>query len=167
MIKKIKMRDRSVLADVQANVYWLYDSFCRSPLTDGYVGMTINLSQRIRAHRSLKNFPKRFNVKILFTGTRRRCLLREKKLRPHPNMGWNIFSGGEIGNKWPIEKIKQRVKKFTGFRHDPKIIADMIGNRNGIGNKSMTGKKASRKTRQLMSSSQLRRRRRERKERKK
>jgi hypothetical protein len=76
-----------------AVVYWLYDSTCRDPMTDGYVGCTLNYTHRIRCHRKYGRF-KKFKHKILFEGTSAECAAEERRFRPQPNIGWNIHVGG-------------------------------------------------------------------------
>jgi hypothetical protein len=49
---------------------------------------------------------------VVFCGTMKQCLLREKRLRPKPNMGWNIAEGGGMppspkGKPWCVSKLHQ------------------------------------------------------------
>jgi hypothetical protein len=78
-------------------VYWLHDENQTNPTTDGYVGITWRLEERLKAHRIA--FPlwrgvDHFEVTILFRGNEEQCLAIEEELRPKPFIGWNIARGG-------------------------------------------------------------------------
>lgn len=74
-------------------VYWLYDGKCLDPATDGYVGISDILENRVLRHRRSKRFPE-FEVKVLYESDRRSCFDEEKRLRPREKMGWNLAPGG-------------------------------------------------------------------------
>jgi NUMOD3 motif len=75
-------------------VYWLHDAGCSDPATDGYIGVTCRFESRIREHRKPGKFPNGFQVSVLFRGTRKDCVSKEKQYRPRPHVGWNYASGG-------------------------------------------------------------------------
>jgi hypothetical protein len=80
-------------------VYWVYDETCKDILTDGYVGVTENLSVRMNGHkRKTENLiGKDIKVKVVYEGSRKECFDKERKLRPKPGIGWNRAVGGSHG----------------------------------------------------------------------
>lgn len=85
----------------EAAVYWLYDATCHNPYTDGYVGTTDNLEQRLSQHQ--RGPLPAHKAKILFQGTIKECQHKEEVYRPRENMGWNKARGGN-----PLPTIEQR-----------------------------------------------------------
>ena len=67
--------------------------------SDGYIGVTKNLRDRLYSHRSRGIFQDSTHIDILLVGTEKECLDLERQLRPYPNMGWNTAPGG--WNKFP------------------------------------------------------------------
>jgi hypothetical protein len=67
-------------------------------------------------YRQAKKFAdETFQVKILFRGTKKECLVIEDQLRPHPGIGWNTGAGGFHDGtgcrgvpKTPEHRAKQR-----------------------------------------------------------
>lgn len=110
-------------------VYWVYDETCKDILTDGYVGVTENISIRMNGHkRKTENIiNKDVQVKVIYEGSRKTCFNKEKELRPKPGIGWNRAVGGSHGwregfihsknakekmsNKWTEERKEQLVQR--------------------------------------------------------
>lgn len=95
-------------------LYWLHDDSCSNPWVDGYIGITFCFKHRMYQHRysksrSSKRIPKDFRTQILFNGTLDECSALETKMRSHPDIGWNIASGGN-GCKRQSETSKQKLR---------------------------------------------------------
>jgi hypothetical protein len=83
-------------------LYWFRDSSCKDPATDGWVGVTEDLDQRVRVHRnqpapSMMERCTDINLctaEVLFEDPRDECLAREAILRPGKDIGWNHMQGG-------------------------------------------------------------------------
>lgn len=135
-------------------VYWLFDETCSVPENDGYVGVSTNLPQRLREHKS-KDRRKWSGVEILFVGTRLECLEKEIGYRPFAGIGWNSNSGGTSRKMLAPEtraKLSQwqkgskrpghsKIMKEIHARRSPEEkarLAEMYG-RLALGNKSRTG----------------------------
>lgn len=167
-------------------VYWLFDETCVSPKRNGYVGVTgkLRLQLRMREHRSKKKAT-RFHYRVLFEGSEQECFSLEAKLRPAPNIGWNLAAGGPDGykNGGTLNKGRKRtpeqLKRLSDAHknstykataeHRKNISAALMGHsvsqatidalklrwQNGQV-PGMTGKRHSKKTRNKMSASQRR-----------
>jgi hypothetical protein len=83
-------------------LYWLHDQQETDILTEGYVGVTKNIYQRLQQHKK-----KGKQHKILMIGNKQFCSEMEYKLRPERNIGQNISQGG-LGHG------------FGGFTHSDK-----------------------------------------------
>lgn len=73
-------------------------------LNDGYIGVTSNISKRKYKHINTPvNLVTRKIIEsgvctefvVLLVADRESCLKVEKLLRPEPNIGWNVITGGE------------------------------------------------------------------------
>jgi hypothetical protein len=120
-------------------VYWLHDGSCISPERHGYIGVTGNLSARLKQHRTDKRkgkgaiaVPGEFSCQILFSGPFSECLALEKRLRPDQGIGWNLIRGGQQG--WlgwqPTKDQRKRLSESKkgqgkGRKHKPESIAKM------------------------------------------
>jgi hypothetical protein len=132
-------------------VYWLFDETCSVPENDGYVGVSTNLPQRLREHKS-KDRRKWSGVEVLFIGTRLECLEKEIAYRPFPGIGWNSNSGGTSGkmlapqtrvkiSRWQIgRKLPERTKAKMRAAHADRSpeLRETYGLK-ALGNKSRTG----------------------------
>lgn len=90
-------------------VYWIRRDGHINPLTEGYVGITSNLPERLRAHKKNKRKTPLFSaiskygwdsliVKILHEElSLQEALSTEAQLRPSQSIGWNCQRGGELG----------------------------------------------------------------------
>lgn len=93
-------------------VYWIFDSGCSSPLSEGYVGVTVRPKARSLEHLRSGRFPCDAQIKTLMLGYAETCYSYEAILRPFPNMGWNIASGGARGNISGIPKCAETRRKI-------------------------------------------------------
>jgi hypothetical protein len=75
-------------------VYWVHDDTCNSAVNSGYVGVSEDPASRLHALRIAGTVPRGSQQAILFEGTRKECLVRERQLRPRCNIGWNKARGG-------------------------------------------------------------------------
>jgi hypothetical protein len=136
-------------------VYWLFDAGCSLPEKDGYIGITRELSRRIRIHRRSKRFPA-FNVKVLFEGSRHECSALEFNLRPQIGIGWNFGTGGKSTHGTLGKTLSATTRKKMRLAHkrrSPKEKARLakLFSKLSKGNKSRTGQKSSAETRAKLS----------------
>jgi hypothetical protein len=109
--------------DSFASLYWIRLENHSDVLTEGYVGVSRDVSQRMCEHRSSAkkgaheniHLARAFSkydvvVDVLYQGTVQDCLDREQKLRPARDIGWNIAVGG--GNP-PSTKGRKRAYQIT------------------------------------------------------
>lgn len=84
------------MPDTEWLIYWLFDDRCSDYKKHGLIGATkaSRLHFRLHQHRNNKRFPKNFEYRIVFRGSQESTLALEAKLRPKPNIGWNIGIGG-------------------------------------------------------------------------
>lgn len=96
-------------------LYWIHDESCKSPLTDGYIGVTTVSRKRARflEHTGSNRFPKGFKFLELRRGSADECYLSEAALRPNANIGWNISPGGARGNKNGIPRSIETREKIS------------------------------------------------------
>ena len=109
-------------------VYWIKLSNHTDPTVQGYVGITSNLKERIRAHKKNKRKTHFFYAKTKYGWdnliveilqdnlSKQEALSIESSLRPSQNIGWNSQRGGELGveSSWySIEENRQKHKKAT------------------------------------------------------
>lgn len=90
-------------------VYWIRLEEHTDPLVQGYIGITSNLKERIRAHRKnkrktvLTSVAKKYGWENLITESlyenldQLAALSIEQTLRPTMRIGWNCQRGGELG----------------------------------------------------------------------
>lgn len=107
-------------------VYWIHNPNHNDKLTEGYIGITFNFKERMRAHKKNKKKSKltdaiksyewnNLQKDILFNNlTLKEALNIEKNFRPLPSIGWNIQVGGELGvdKEWydiPENKLKHSI----------------------------------------------------------
>ena len=90
---------------MRSSVYWIRHPDHTDMFTQGYVGVSRDVSARFEQHRkknqnphltnSIKKYGWDFLIKqILLVGKKQYCLDIEKKLRSIKNTGWNLVIGG-------------------------------------------------------------------------
>jgi predicted GIY-YIG superfamily endonuclease len=109
-------------------VYWIKEKNHTDCSTQGYIGITKNLKERLRAHKKNKKenpFTSAKNkygfdnliVEVLADNlTITQALSIEKSLRPRQRIGWNCQVGGELGveSSWyDIEENSNKHSKAT------------------------------------------------------
>ena len=107
--RKRKHRERLSEEDIMYCVYWIKTEDHIDILTQGYVGITYNLKNRLKSHRKNKRktpFREAINkygwsnlqVQIVREGlTLEEALKEEFSLRPDVKIGWNCQAGGNLG----------------------------------------------------------------------
>jgi len=97
-------------------VYWYHLSSHSDVLSEGYIGVTNCPKRRHWEHVTgrgkcvhlyeafLKYGADKILKDVVFSGTRDECFQEEIRLRPKPNIGWNIVSGGGITPSWKGKK---------------------------------------------------------------
>lgn len=106
-------------------VYWIHLPEHTCLLRDGYVGITKNTSSRWSRHRRgcdtsyhLQNSIKKYGAdalvwEIVYVAPRQVCSDFEHTVRPYPEIGWNIKSGGDNG--WTAPKQSEETKQKRGI----------------------------------------------------
>ena len=73
-------------------VYWVYDRTCNCS-DEGYIGVSEQPEKRLcQLRRALGR--NKAHILILFEGSRKACLRRERWYRSRRNVGWNKARGG-------------------------------------------------------------------------
>lgn len=91
-------------------------------LDDGYVGITFDTDKRFKDHRiseylvgnKIRAHVDDIEFNTLIISDRKTCSDLERKLRPEPNMGWNLRGGGDNESIRSPESIKAGAEKMTG-----------------------------------------------------
>ena len=111
-------------------IYWIHLPEHKDIYSEGYVGFTINLKQRIKSHKKNKyktHFTNAFNKYkwenliidvIEYKQFLSEILQLEKKYRPTQNIGWNSQQGGILGlekNWYLITENKLKHSKNTSI----------------------------------------------------
>lgn len=120
-------------------IYWIHSDQETSIETQGYVGITKNLSRRLKEHRRKHNFLDNRTVDVFLYGDKLYCKQIEKSLRPKRNIGLNIAEGGglppnPIGKKLSIshrQKIKENMVGFRGRKHSEETRLKMSMSKKG------------------------------------
>ena len=123
-------------------VYWIYLNDTDNPLTDGYVGITKDLYERIRSHRKNKKITKltsflkahpwdEVKLEILDMNlSLEEALELEQFYRPEEMIGLNLQRGGELGVNPEWYSIKENREQHSK--------ATSKGTKQGILNKDST-----------------------------
>jgi hypothetical protein len=105
-----------------SNLYWATDNPDKSPLSYGYVGVSMDLKKRKYHHIHDETIPvKDFEMIVLFRGPENKCYELEKLLRPSLNIGWNHHPGGRLGHahknipKSPEQRAKMRAVALARY----------------------------------------------------
>ena len=90
-------------------VYWIRDSKHCDPKTEGYIGVSRDLTIRLQnhwfhastepvyhVHRAMKRHRDSIVVSVLSSGDEEYCYCLENLLRPSRNIGWNSAIGGDV-----------------------------------------------------------------------
>ena len=111
-------------------VYWIRSEFHTNCFNEGYIGITKNFKERMKAHGKNKKVSKLVSAKVKYGWDNLvkeiltsnlsldQALQLEEYLRPIPNIGWNHQKGGELGvdSSWyDIEENKAKHSKQTSF----------------------------------------------------
>lgn len=125
-------------------VYWIRRANHTDIFKEGYVGISVNFTNRLAAHvgearnnlKKVQEFSKSlmeddYVASVVLYGSVDYCLSMESALRPHWNIGWNISAGGELTQKkhglstHPNFKIMNRLitaQKRRGGNIDPALF---------------------------------------------
>ena len=120
-------------------IYWIHSDQETSIETQGYVGITKNLSRRLKEHRRKHKFLDNRTVDVFLYGDKLYCKQIEKSLRPKRNIGLNIAEGGGlppnlIGKTLSIshrQKIKENMVGFRGRKHSEETRLKMSMSKKG------------------------------------
>ena len=139
-------------------VYWISLKESDNLFKEGYIGITLDLKQRFKAHNKkskknnhFKNVIQKYGWKNLIKTILHKSLSLEKALeyeelyRPLENVGWNSLKGGILGNRkeWyniPSNKLKHSVntsiKTKEGISKEPNGIRSIRAKLSYIKNKN-------------------------------
>jgi hypothetical protein len=121
--EKSVQRERLSEGDYMYCLYWISVEDHTDIHSEGYVGITRNFSERMRAHRKnrrvtpLTNAIKKYSwdtliIRVLINGiSLEDALFLERLYRPSQHIGWNCQSGGEIGVEPEWYSIKENSDK--------------------------------------------------------
>lgn len=129
-------------------VYWIKAKEHTDVASEGYVGITKNLQERMRAHKknkrktpltdALKKYGKD-NVEVVILESSislEEALAKEEALRPTQNVGWNCQKGGELGVEPSWYEVKSNREKHRN--------ATAVATRKGIAEKDTKEARAER-----------------------
>lgn len=113
-------------------IYWIHSEQEHDIYSQGYVGITNDLTRRIKEH-SRKDWFSDRTVDVFLQGQTEYCREIERKLRPNMNIGLNIASGGGLPPNHTGVQRSELTKKlisennvgFSGRKHSPETIAKM------------------------------------------
>lgn len=92
------------------SLYWIHFPDHQDIYSEGYVGISANLNERIKKHRNNKHKGRFVNGAVVSVIAKNlnqnEALLLEKKFRPKCYIGWNKSSGGFMP---PIPKSHKRI----------------------------------------------------------
>jgi len=135
-----------------AVLYWIHCKEHTSPNKDGYVGVTVNIKQRMYRHKTnkknshLSNSINKYGwdnltIDILYSGPVKKCYVKEKEIRPKVQIGWNQAIGGVGGDRskfinyknvihlgWSYDKSGTK-NPFYGKKHSIESIDKMCKSR--------------------------------------
>ena len=92
-------------------LYWWRDHNHTDPLTEGYIGITRKLDQRIQRHKTEADWYRDdLEMHILYSGlSKEKAEELENKYRPTTMIGWNIIEGGNLP---PVHEAGSRSEKW-------------------------------------------------------
>jgi hypothetical protein len=114
-------------------IYWIHNDQETNIETQGYVGITKNLTRRLKEHRRKHNFLDNRKVDVFLHGDKLYCKQIEQSLRPKRNIGLNIAEGGGLPpnvkgikrSDQTRQKIKDSMVGFKGKKHSEETKAKM------------------------------------------
>jgi len=135
-------------------VYWIHLEQEKNINASGYVGVTKNLHRRIKSHKEDIGRPvykmaaqygfDNLIIEEIAQGSKDTMYLLELELRPIPDIGWNIRSGGKLtvhseASKTKISKaITGKPSARKGTKNTKEHTAKMVATRKARGNYSHT-----------------------------
>lgn len=131
-LEKERFINENQTSGFESVVYWIRDNSMACYVSEGYIGVSKNLKQRLekhesacrrnkyRYHKDMKDCILRnsYHVDILYKGSRESCFTIEHLLRPKKDIGWNLRHGGGKVLKSFDFKI---MKIFRNMKHQAKI----------------------------------------------
>lgn len=114
-------------------IYWIHSDQEANIETQGYVGITKDLTRRLKEHRRKHNFLDNRTADVFLYGDKLYCKQIEKLLRPKRNIGLNIAEGGGLppnvkgikrSNKTKA-KMKASMVGFKGRQHSEETKTKM------------------------------------------
>lgn len=123
--EKSVQRERLSEGDQMYCVYWIKREGHDNPVVQGYVGITSNLTERIRQHKKnrrktiLTSATNKYGwenliVEILHDNlSKQEALSIEASLRPSQSIGWNCQRGGELGVEADWYEIEDNRRKHS------------------------------------------------------
>lgn len=120
-------------------IYWIHSDQETDIETQGYVGITKDLTRRLKEHRRKHNFLDGQKVDVFLYGDKLYCKQVEKSLRPKRNIGLNIAKGGglppnALGKKLTSlhkQRIRENMVGFKGRKHSEETKLKMSLYRKG------------------------------------
>ena len=114
-------------------IYWIHRDLETDINSQGYIGITKNLTRRLKEHSRKKNFLENRIVDVYLYGETKFCREIEKSLRPTSSIGLNKAPGGGLppnpaGIKRSAEtkqKIKENMVGFKGRKHSEETKTKM------------------------------------------
>jgi hypothetical protein len=114
-------------------IYWIHSDQETNIEAQGYVGITKNLTRRLKEHRRKHNFLDNRKVDVFLYGDKLYCKQIEKSLRPRRNIGLNIAEGGGLPpnvkgikrSDQTRQKIKDSMVGFKGRKHSEETKTKM------------------------------------------
>ena len=132
---------------MQAAIYWLRHKNHTNLFTEGYVGVSCNVKERLRHHfknaiggyhsdkslsKAIVKYEKdNIEQEIVLIADEKYCYEIEAKLRPKAFIGWNMREGGyhtpnpyPSGSKRPLELTIKAMQKIAELRQNQSIGKD-------------------------------------------
>ena len=138
-------------------IYWIHSDQETNIEEQGYVGITKDLTRRLKEHAKRPNFLDNRRVDIFLYGDQLYCRQIEKSLRPNRHVGLNIAEGGGLppdhtGRKLSAlhrQKIKDNMVGFKGRTHSEETKLKM-----SLSQKGRPGRVQSEETKRKISMAQ-------------
>ena len=136
-------------------VYWIHLSKHTDILTQGYVGVSVSPTRRLREHKNSIDNKYLYRVlnkhselviqSIIFKGNATECYQYEEQLRPQKNIGWNNNKGGicppsRKGWTPTVDTLAKRSQSLKGIVRTDEWCGNLSASKQGKNN-PMYGKK--------------------------